>query len=73
MKSRIVSDTPRSTKIIGDSLRRPENLVVSPHVAGTGGLLAQRFAALVSENLTCFKEGRPLLNEVKVGALQSNE
>lgn len=57
----------------GDPLWRQPNLILSPHVAGTGGPLAQRFAALISENLSRFRDGRSLLNEVKVGALQQND
>ncbi|GAB4393601.1 MAG: phosphoglycerate dehydrogenase [Kiloniellaceae bacterium] len=56
----------------GDPLWRQENLVLSPHVAGTGGPQAQRFAELVSENLSRFTDGRPLINEVKLGAPQEN-
>lgn len=56
-----------------DSLWRQPNLILSPHVAGTGGPLAQRFAELVSENLLRFKNGHPLLNQVWVGALQQND
>jgi len=51
-----------------DPLWPQPNLVLSPHVAGTGGPLAQRFAELVSENLTRFKQARPLLNQVVLGA-----
>lgn len=57
----------------GDSLWQQENLVLSPHVAGTGGPLALRFAELVSENLSRFKEGQPLLNEVKFGTARQND
>jgi phosphoglycerate dehydrogenase-like enzyme len=56
-----------------DPLWAHRNLILSPHVAGTGGPLAQRFAELVSENLTRFKEGRPLLNEVKLSPPQQND
>ena len=49
-----------------DPLWRLPNVILSPHVAGTGGPLAQRLAELVSENLTRFKEGRPLLNQVRI-------
>jgi phosphoglycerate dehydrogenase-like enzyme len=51
-----------------DPLWKAPNLVLSPHVAGTGGPLAQRFAELVSENLSRYKEGRGLLNQLTVGA-----
>jgi phosphoglycerate dehydrogenase-like enzyme len=50
-----------------DPLWRQPDLILSPHVAGTGGPLALRFAELVSENLTRFKQGRPLLNQVTLG------
>ncbi len=53
-----------------DPLWRQPNLILSQHVAGTGGPLARRFAELVSENLSRFKGGQPLLNEVKLGAAQ---
>jgi phosphoglycerate dehydrogenase-like enzyme len=53
-----------------DPLWRQANLVLSPHIAGTGGPLAQRFAELVSENLSRFMGGRPLRNQVKLGADQ---
>lgn len=53
-----------------DPLWPQPDLILSPHVAGTGGPLAQRFAELVSENLSRFKVGRPLLNEVKLRAPQ---
>lgn len=55
-----------------DPLWPQPDLILSPHVAGTGGPLAQRFAALVSENLSRFMHGRPLLNEVKLRAPQQN-
>lgn len=51
-----------------DPLWGLENALISPHVAGTGGPLAQRFAELVSENITRFGDGRALLNQVKIGA-----
>lgn len=47
-----------------DELWRLQNVILSPHVAGTGGPLVERFAELVCENITRFKEGRALLNEV---------
>ena len=57
----------------GDSLWRQPNLILSPHVAGTGGPLVQRFAKLVSDNLSHFKDGRPLLNQVTADGLQRND
>jgi phosphoglycerate dehydrogenase-like enzyme len=48
-------------------------VILSPHVAGTGGPLAQRFAELVSENLTRFKQQRPLINRVTLGAAPQND
>lgn len=51
-----------------DPLWGLETALISPHVAGTGGPLAQRFAALVSENISRLRDGRPLLNQVKIGA-----
>jgi phosphoglycerate dehydrogenase-like enzyme len=57
----------------GDPLWRQKNLILSPHVAGTGGPLGERFAELVSENLTRFKEGRPLVNQIRLGAPHASE
>jgi phosphoglycerate dehydrogenase-like enzyme len=54
----------------GDPLWRLENALISPHVAGTGGPLAQRFAELVSENISRFRDGQALLNEVRLETLR---
>ncbi|MCK0206448.1 D-2-hydroxyacid dehydrogenase [Starkeya koreensis] len=43
------------------------NLILSPHVAGTGGPTERRFAELVSLNLSHFKAGIPLRNQVLLG------
>lgn len=56
-----------------DLLWKQPDLILSPHVAGTGGPLARRFAELVSENLTRFKGEQPLLNEVRLGTAQQND
>jgi phosphoglycerate dehydrogenase-like enzyme len=56
-----------------DPLWSQSNVILSPHVAGTGGPLAQRFAELVSENLTRFKQQRPLINRVTLGAAPQND
>lgn len=42
------------------------NLILSPHVAGTGGPMELRFAELVSRNLTNFKAGSPMINRVEL-------
>lgn len=55
-----------------DPLWRQPNLVLSPHVAGTGGPLAQRFAELVSENLTRYRQQRPLINRVTLDTAPHN-
>lgn len=44
-----------------------ENVILSPHVASSGGPLGERFAELVAENLTRFREGRSLKNIVQAG------
>lgn len=41
-----------------------ENIIVSPHVGGTGGPVGPRFAELVAENLERFQKGQSLKNEV---------
>jgi phosphoglycerate dehydrogenase-like enzyme len=51
----------------GDALWQLPNLILSPHVAGTGGPAGLRFAELFSENLTRFLEGRDLKNVVEIG------
>lgn len=56
-----------------DPLWGQPDLILSPHVAGTGGPLARRFAELVSENLTRFKQGRSLLNQVTLGARRQDD
>ncbi len=42
------------------------NVMLSPHVAGTGGSMEGSFGSLVDENLTRFKDGRPLVNALKI-------
>ena len=42
-----------------------ENVILSPHVASSGGPLGKRFAELVAENLMRFREGRTLKNVVQ--------
>lgn len=49
-----------------DPLWAMPNVIISPHVAGTGGPIVARFAALVGENISRFRDGRPLLNELKI-------
>ena len=41
------------------------NVIVSPHVGGTGGPIGPRFAELLAENLVHFQNGDPLKNEVQ--------
>lgn len=43
------------------------NLILSPHVAGTGGPMERRFAELVSLNLTRLKVGGALKNQTQIG------
>lgn len=42
------------------------NVIVSPHVGGTGGPIGPRFAELLGENLIRFQQGQPLRNQVKI-------
>ena len=49
-----------------DPLWAMPNVIISPHVAGTDGPIVARFAALVGENISRFRDGRPLLNELKI-------
>lgn len=41
-----------------------ENVIISPHVAGNNTQYNERAAALFSENIRRYREGRPLLNQV---------
>lgn len=41
-----------------------ENVMITPHVAGYAPSVAGRYLGLFIENLTRFREGRPLLNQV---------
>lgn len=41
-----------------------ENVIITPHVAGYAPSVAGRYLRLFIENLTRFREGRPLLNQV---------
>ncbi len=47
-----------------DPIWQMENVILSPHVGGTGGPIAGRFAELLAENLMRFQEGRALKNQV---------
>lgn len=50
-------------------LWRLDNVLISPHVAGRGGLgQTARLRELIAENLCRFRDGRPLLNEVEWGS-----
>jgi phosphoglycerate dehydrogenase-like enzyme len=49
-----------------DPLWSMPNVIISPHVAGTGGPMYRLFADLVSSNLARFKAGEELVNVVKV-------
>lgn len=51
---------------LDDPLWKLSNIILSPHVAGTGGQAGLRFAELVTENLGRFLDGRPLTNVVKI-------
>jgi phosphoglycerate dehydrogenase-like enzyme len=51
-----------------DAFWNMENVVLSPHVAGSGGPLGRMFADLVAENLSRLRDGRPLKNLVQAGA-----
>lgn len=50
-----------------DGLWGIDNLILSPHVSASGGAVGKRFADLVAENLTRFREGRSLKNVVQAG------
>ena len=52
---------------LDDAIWQMPTAIISPHVAGTGGPAAERFAELVSENINRFRDGRQLVNEMKVG------
>lgn len=41
-----------------------ENVIITPHVAGYAPSVAGRYLGLFIENLTRFRKGRPLLNQV---------
>jgi phosphoglycerate dehydrogenase-like enzyme len=48
-----------------DPLWFTKNLVISPHIAATGGTFTgRRIAAMVHENVTRYRSGKPLLNQV---------
>lgn len=49
-----------------DPLWEMPNVIISPHVAGTGGPIVERFTGLVAENISRFKDGRVMLNELKI-------
>lgn len=51
----------------GDALWQLPNIILSPHVAGTGGQAGLRLAELLSENLARFLDGGALKNVVKIG------
>ena len=47
-----------------DPIWEAPNVIVSPHVGGTGGPIGPRFAELLSENLERFQNGLPLKNQI---------
>jgi len=49
-----------------DELWRLPNVIVSPHVGGSGGAMYERFAELVSRNIDLFHSGEPLLNQISI-------
>ncbi len=52
---------------LDDEFWQLPNVILSPHVAGTGGPLGRRFADLISENLVRLCEGQPLKNAMRIG------
>lgn len=44
------------------------NVIISPHVAGTGGASYDRFAALLWDNINRLKNREPLINRVKINS-----
>lgn len=49
-----------------DPIWQAPNVIVSPHVGGTGGPVGPRFAELLAENLVLFQEGKPLKNKIEI-------
>lgn len=47
-----------------DPIWAAPNVIVSPHVGGTGGPIGPRFAELLTENLIRFQQGQPLKNQI---------
>lgn len=47
-----------------DPIWAAPNVIVSPHVGGTGGPIGPRFAELLGENLVRFQQGQPLKNQI---------
>lgn len=47
-----------------DPIWHAPNVIVSPHVGGTGGPIGPRFAELLAENLVRFQQGQPLKNQI---------
>lgn len=57
----VFEEEPISTD---DPIWHAPNIIVSPHVGGTGGPVGPRFAELFAENLIRFQAGQTLKNEV---------
>jgi len=56
----------------GDSpLWTMDNVIVSPHIAGTSDRTYALFVEMVRKNFDLFKQGKPLLNEVPQAELKS--
>lgn len=49
-----------------DPLWGMKNVILSPHVGGTGGAIGERFTELVGENIALFQKGLPLKNQVNL-------
>lgn len=47
-----------------DPIWHLKNVILSPHVGGTGGAIGGRFTELVGENIARFQKGLPLKNQV---------
>jgi D-2-hydroxyacid dehydrogenase (NADP+) len=45
------------------------NVIISPHVGGTGGPIGPRFAELLANNLVKFLQGQPLENQVDINSV----
>jgi phosphoglycerate dehydrogenase-like enzyme len=48
-----------------------DNVILSPHIAGTSDRTYALFVELLRKNFELFKKGKPLLNEVPAALLKS--